>query len=221
MDPNQQDDASAIRESPNTMVQNERCFERPPHQEPPHQERSHHERSPNERSYRERAHRERRRQDRSHHGESYNNRRNDGGVNAEVKDLKRKYDAMARQVNGDEAKLIAKEILEDTHLPFSERVMTFPMSDKFKMPRIEKYNGSGYLTEHVENFREHLILHGTPDEIACKAFPLTLARVANDWFARLLPKSVDNFKDLGYLFLAQFLATQKRNKNLACLMALC
>jgi hypothetical protein len=92
--------------------------------------------------------------------------------------------------------------LEDTHLPFSNLVMAFPMPDKFKMPHIKKYDGSKDPTEHVENFWERFILHGTLDEIACRAFPLTLVRVAKDWFARLLIKSVDKFKDLGYLFLA-------------------
>jgi hypothetical protein len=90
--------------------------------------------------------------------------------------------------------------------------MAFPMPDKFKMPRVEKYDGSKDPTKHVENFRAN--------DVACRAFLLTLAEVANDWFTRRPPKSVDNFKDLGYLFLAQLLATRKRKKNPACLMAL-
>ena len=59
-----------------------------------------------------------------------------------MEDFKRKYDAMASQINSDEAKSVANEILEDTHLPFFDRVMAFPMLDKFKMPHIEKYDGS-------------------------------------------------------------------------------
>jgi hypothetical protein len=66
----------------------------------------------------------------------------------------------------------------------------------------------------------HFILHGTPNEISCRAFPLTLKGVAEEWFARFPAKLVDNFKDLGCLFLGQFLATQKRKKNPTCLMSL-
>ena len=105
-------------------------------------------------------------------------------------------------------------------LPLSDLVMSFPMLDKFKMSCVDRYDGSEDPLKHVENFHAHLILHGTPDEIACRAFPLTFAGVAKDWFARLPPKLVDNFKDLGYLFLGQFLTTRKRKKNLACLMSL-
>jgi hypothetical protein len=94
------------------------------------------------------------------------------------------------------------------------------MPDKFKMPRIEKYDGSGDPQDHLEAFREHLILHGTPDKIACRAFPLTLKGVAKDWFTRLPPKSVGTFKELGRLFLTQFLATRQRKKNATCLLTL-
>jgi hypothetical protein len=73
--------------------------------------------------------------------------------------------------------------------------------DKFKMPRIEKYNGSGDPQDHLEAFREHIILQGIPDEIACRAFPLTLKGVAKDWFTGLPPKTVGTFKELGRMFL--------------------
>jgi hypothetical protein len=92
------------------------------------------------------------------------------------------------------------------------------MPDKFKMHRVKKYDGSGDPTVHLEAFWEHLILYGTLDEIACKAFLLTLTRVAKDWFTGLPPKSVNNFKKLGYQFLAQFLAIRKRKKNVTCLL---
>ena len=63
-------------------------------------------------------------------------------------------------------------------------------------------------------------MHGTLDAIACKAFPLTLIGVAKDWFTGLPPKSVGTFKELGILFLAQFLATRKKKKSVTCLLTL-
>ena len=92
-------------------------------------------------------------------------------------------------------------LMDNIDLPFIDRVLGFPLPDKFKMPRMDKYDGNGDPAEHVENLHQHFSLHGTPDEIACRTFPLTLAGVAKDWFARLPTKSVDNFKDLGRLFL--------------------
>ena len=111
-------------------------------------------------------------------------------------------------------------MLDNEDLPFSERVRAYTMLDKFKMIRVKKYDGSEDPQAHLEVFREHIILHGTPDEIACRAFPLTLRGVAKDWFTRLLLKSVGTFKALGRLFLAQFLATRKRKKRVTCLLTL-
>jgi hypothetical protein len=95
------------------------------------------------------------------------------------------------------------------------------MPDKFKMPRVKKYDRSGDPKAHMEAFREHLILHDTPDKIACRAFLLTLTGVAKDWFTGLPSKLVDSFKELGYLFLAQFLTTRKRKNNITCLLTMC
>ena len=111
-------------------------------------------------------------------------------------------------------------MLDDENLPFSKRVRAYTTPDKFKMPRVEKYDGSGDLQAHLEAFREHIILHGTSNKITCRAFPLTLKGVVKDWFTGLPPKSVGTFKELGRLFLAQFLATRKRKKSVTCLLTL-
>jgi hypothetical protein len=112
-------------------------------------------------------------------------------------------------------------MLDDENLPFFESVRAYTMLDKFKMPCVEKYDGGEDPKAHLEAFREHFILHGTPDEIACRVFPLTLMGMAKDWFTGLPPKSVNNFKELGRLFLAQFPITRKRRKNVTCLLNLC
>ena len=124
-----------------------------------------------------------------------------------MKELEEKYTRILNRVNGEDLKMTAWEMLDDENLPFTEPVRAYAMPDKFKMPRVEKYDRSGDPQSHLEAFREHIVLHGTPDAIACRAFPLTLTRVAKDWFTGLPPKSVGTFKELGHLFLAQFLAT--------------
>jgi hypothetical protein len=69
----------------------------------------------------------------------------------------------------------------------------------------------------MEGFRAHLALHGTLDEIACQAFPVTLKGVTKEWFGNLSPKSIDNFDTLGRQFLSQFLVFRRRKKNSAYL----
>jgi hypothetical protein len=86
-------------------------------------------------------------------------------------------------------------------------------------PRVDKYDESGDPSDHIEGFRAHLALHGTPDEIACRAFPLTLKGVAKDWFGNLKPQSI-YFDVLGCQFLNQFWAVRRRKKNPAYLLSL-
>jgi hypothetical protein len=166
----------------------------------------------------ERSHRSRRHREKSHHEGTQAIRQSH--QEAKMKDLKDKYTRMLRRMDGENPELMAWDMLEDESLPFTGRVKAYPMPDKFKMPRIEKYDGNGDPQEHLEAFREHIVLHGTPDEIACRAFPLTLKGVAKDWFTRLPHKSVGTFKDLGRLFLTQFLATRKMKKDPTCLLTL-
>jgi hypothetical protein len=137
-----------------------------------------------------------------------------------LKDLEDKYSRILRRINGEDPELLAWDMLKDDNLPFTGWVKRFRMPDKFKMPRIEKYDGSGDPQAHLEAFREHIILHGTLDKIACRALPLTLTGVAKDWFTDLSPKSAGTFKELGRLFLTQFLATWKRKKSTTCLLTL-
>jgi hypothetical protein len=47
-----------------------------------------------------------------------------------------------------------------------------------------------------------------------------LKGVAKDWFTGLPSKSVGTFKELGRLFLTQFLATRKRKKDTTCLLTM-
>jgi uncharacterized Fe-S cluster-containing protein len=91
----------------------------------------------------------------------YESRRNEDRqerdeLNAALKDLKSKYEEMVREMQ--EKWSVVDGLLQKTNLLF---------------------------TKWVENFRVHIVLHGTPDEIVCRAFLLTLKEIVRDWFRRL------------------------------------
>ena len=111
-------------------------------------------------------------------------------------------------------------MLDNENLPFTEPVRAYAMPDKFKMPRVEKYDGSGDPQSHFEAFREHIVLYGTPNAIACRAFPPDPDRGGKGLVYWTPSKLVDTFKELGRLFLVQFLATRKRKKSVTCLLTL-
>jgi hypothetical protein len=99
-------------------------------------------------------------------------------------------------------------------------VANFRLPKKFKASDIAIHTGLKDLIEHIENYQSHLDLHGTPDEIACRAFPLTLSGNAPDWFRKLSLKSIRDFDAFGKIFLTQFLVGRKRRNPAGCLMSL-
>jgi hypothetical protein len=67
-------------------------------------------------------------------------------------------------------------------------VAKFCLPDKFKVPDIATFIGLEHPEEHLVNYQAHLDIHGTPEEVACQAFPLTLSKNARDWFRKFTPK---------------------------------
>lgn len=120
--------------------------------------------------------------------------------------------------NQQKSRSVVDSLLYNTNLPFTDRVMLFPLPEKFKVSHIKNYSGSEDPTEHIETFRSYLVLHGTPDGIACQAFPLTLKGSARDWLGKFSSKSIDNFDTLGRRFLLQFLVGRRRRNPSAYLL---
>jgi hypothetical protein len=111
-----------------------------------------------------------------------------------------------------------EDALKSTNLPFTLRVLNFPLPPKFKVPPVSLYDGTTDHMAHLEQFRAHVALRGVPDEIACKAFPLTLTGTAREWFASIPPNTIDNFTDLAKHFLANFMSTHRRKMPISYLM---
>lgn len=109
---------------------------------------------------------------------------------------------------------------QNTSSPFVERIITYLLPDKFKPPDVLAYSGLGDPVEHLENFQARLDLLGTPYEVICKAFPLTLAGIAREWFRKLLLASFISFESLGRMFLSQFMAGIVRGKPAESLMTI-
>jgi hypothetical protein len=116
--------------------------------------------------------------------------------------------------------VVVDKFLMGTNSPFTRRVADYRLLEKFKVTQILSYAGDRDPLDHVENFQAHLDLHGTPDEVACRAFPLTLSGNARDWFRKLPLNFVDQFKELSKIFLTEFLAFWTKKKPSGYLLSL-
>jgi hypothetical protein len=108
--------------------------------------------------------------------------------------------------------LLADSLFSITASPFTDQIMSCQLPGKFRVPEIPAYTGLGDPIEHLASFRAHTVLHATPDEVACRAFPLTLAGGAREWFRTLPPRSISNFEGFAKKFASQFMAGVVRKK---------
>jgi hypothetical protein len=76
--------------------------------------------------------------------------------------------------------IVVDKLLLGIGSPFTRRVASYQLLEKFKVSQILSYTGDKDPLDHLENFRAHLDLHGTPDEVACRALPFTLFGNAHD-----------------------------------------
>jgi hypothetical protein len=146
-------------------------------------------------------------------------------LNEAIATLDEKYEEKYNQLQLEiqqkgKGKIYRVDSLLNKSSPFAECIMAVQLPKKFKISAIQTYIGVEDPTEHLDNYKTHMDLQGTPQELDCRAFPLTLSSSARDWFKKLLPSSITSFEDLGRKFITQFLVGCERKKSSDQLMAM-
>ncbi|KAK3027489.1 hypothetical protein RJ639_040290 [Escallonia herrerae] len=85
------------------------------------------------------------------------------------------------------------------------------------MPPCESYDGTGDPMEHLARFTSGMNLHLVPNQIMCRAFPVTLKGAAHVWFQHLAPRSISCWAQLAESFRNNFLTSRIQRKNSSAL----
>lgn len=96
--------------------------------------------------------------------------------------------------------------------------MNAHISRKFKIPTIKAYDGTGDPANYVGTLSNTLLLQPVNDAIKCRAFPQTLAGMAQRWYSHLPPNSIASFKELNQEFVTEFVIGRMYEKSFASLM---
>ena len=75
------------------------------------------------------------------------------------------------------------------------------------------YEGKTDLMDHLDSYKNLMMLQGNSNKVMCKAFSATLKGPTKSWFRKLSPKTSDSFRDLNRLFVANFMSCKVRQKN--------
>ncbi|EXB66084.1 hypothetical protein L484_003885 [Morus notabilis] len=124
-------------------------------------------------------------------------------IESRLNNLEQVVGKVAEAVNVD-----AKMYTSHDH-PFTENIIRVPLPDKYKSPPIPLYDGRSDPDDHLEVYTGHMVLHGYPEEIMCRAFRNHLSDSARRWFRSLKPNSVASWDDLKNVFLTQFIGVKK------------
>ncbi|XP_063941432.1 uncharacterized protein LOC135149610 [Daucus carota subsp. sativus] len=163
-----------------------------------------------------------------------------GATNQAYEDRIRAYEEEIARLKRDQARLPPPEprdenprqtIMNQIHLlpagdpdnpvpPFTQEIMGARISQKFKLPTIKAYDGTGDPANHVRTFMNALLLQPVTEAIKCRAFPQTLSGMAQHWYSRLPPNSISCFADLSRAFIGQFVGSKTHAKSSASLMNL-
>ena len=95
---------------------------------------------------------------------------------------------------------ISKRLDDMLSTPFSSHIIYYDPPRGFLMPKFSAYDGSSDPFDHIMHYRQLMTLDIGNDALLCKVFPASLQGQALSWFHRILPNSVDNFRDLSEAF---------------------
>ena len=132
---------------------------------------------------------------------------------AEIQAMKEQIEIMMNALKGRVSNSL-DDLVNRTDSPFTTSVNSFPL------PQIESYDRVKNPFDHLETFKTLMHLQGVPDEIMCRTFPITLKGPMRIWFSRLMPSSINTFKELSAQFTSHFIGGHRYKRSTACLMSI-
>ena len=132
---------------------------------------------------------------------------NSSRMESELCNMGREMDELRNAVK-DRAVENLDGMIRRTDSPFTTEVLNRPLLPKFRLPQLESFDSSQDPLDHIKLFKTLMLLHMTPDEVMCRAFPTTLKGVARVWFGKLLSGTIANFEQLNKGFVRHFIGGQ-------------
>ncbi|KNA09682.1 hypothetical protein SOVF_151450, partial [Spinacia oleracea] len=111
------------------------------------------------------------------------------------------------------------EIMTPKDSPFSKNIVEKRVSSRVKLPPHIKYDGTTDPREHIAAYEGHMYLQPYSTTTWCKYFPTTLTGVAQTWFLKQKPGSIEGYHDLVKKFRLQFISNYRKEKSTHELMA--
>ncbi|KAL2235898.1 UNVERIFIED_CONTAM: hypothetical protein Sindi_1322000 [Sesamum indicum] len=106
----------------------------------------------------------------------------------------RTIELLGKQI--DELKKRGELVAHNKNSPFSNDILTHVVEPGFRVPDLQKYDGTKDPHEHITAFELVINLYGQPGPIMAKLFVTTLAGKTQEWFTSLPSGSVESYEQL-------------------------
>ncbi|VFQ95895.1 unnamed protein product [Cuscuta campestris] len=127
--------------------------------------------------------------------------------NEEAVELWRMYERLEKRLDAQNP---YRQAVFSEVTPFSRRIMSCPLPDNFKTPKVKAYNGTTDPQDHLARFGANVVMYAYPEEIKCRCFLATLEGQACEWFHKLPKGSIDKWSDLVRKFLEHFASSRRQ-----------
>ena len=106
-------------------------------------------------------------------------------------------------------------------MSFFDYIMSVQPPKGFKPPTdMDPYDGSIDPQEHLDIFKSIMALAEAFDPVKCRAFLITLKKVALKWFNSLSLRSINRFSDLSSIFFVHFITQKFKPKPVSNLLGI-
>ncbi|KAL2246024.1 UNVERIFIED_CONTAM: hypothetical protein Sindi_2870600 [Sesamum indicum] len=113
---------------------------------------------------------------------------------AEVESVGKQIELLEKQI--DELKKRGKIVSHNKNSPFSNDILVQVVEPGFRVPDLQRYDGTKDPYEHIAAFDMVMNLYGQPGPIMAKLFATTLTGKAHEWFINLPRGSIDSYEQL-------------------------
>jgi hypothetical protein len=96
--------------------------------------------------------------------------------------------------------------------PFIPSIANFLLLPRFKVLPLENFDRTKDPFDYLEAFKTIMQLQAVPEEIMCRAFPMSLRGSARVWFNKLESESIGSFVQLSRAFIDHFIGGQWRGR---------
>ncbi|XP_058092608.1 uncharacterized protein LOC131239065 [Magnolia sinica] len=129
-----------------------------------------------------------------------------------AQELSNKIQTLEKKQPSSSVIVVVQAMMEETEPPFTSTIMDEVMPQRFRIPLVIQYSGSGDPSEHVEAYRSWMQIQTVTDAMMCRRFFITLTGSARSWYRQLKPNFIGSFTDLSRLFLTQFISGKRSRK---------